>query len=127
MTSVIASDLHLGSRNCQAALFARFLRAPFDQLILNGDILNSVNLKKLGGVLEFVKRRSVHYARNLGCHGVITAHTHFSEDEWIDDVHYLNTGCWVDRPCTYVVAENDRPRLCHWDEADSVAKERTRL
>jgi UDP-2,3-diacylglucosamine pyrophosphatase LpxH len=237
MITVVASDLHLGSRNCQAALFGRLLQTEFDRLILNGDILNSVNLKKLkpehwdvlsrlrdiarcrelillrgnhdgipatgaslgqadvlpmllgvplhheyhlemgdrhylilhgdrfdptlnapiltdaadwcyqamqklnkkaakwlkrrvkklGGVLEFVKRRSVHYAKSLGCQGVIAGHTHFSDDEWIDNVHYLNSGCWVDRPCTYLVAEEDRFRLCYWDEAESTARERKRF
>jgi UDP-2,3-diacylglucosamine pyrophosphatase LpxH len=237
MTTVVASDLHLGSRNCQAALFAKFLQTDFDRLILNGDILNSLNLKKLkaehwtvlsrlrdiarrrelilirgnhdgspaagndlgqadvlptllgvplhheyqlemgdrhyliihgdrfdptlhapiitdaadwcyhavqkvnkkmakwlkrrvkklGGVLEFVKRRSVHYAKSLGCQGVITAHTHFSDDEWIEDVHYLNSGCWVDRPCTYLIAENDRFTLRHWDEDEPMVRERKRF
>jgi UDP-2,3-diacylglucosamine pyrophosphatase LpxH len=237
MTTLIASDLHLGARNCQAGLIARFLHLDFDRLILNGDILNSVNLKKLkpehwavldrlrdlarrrevifirgnhdgipaagtglgqvdvvpmllgvplhqeyqmdigdrhylvlhgdrfdptlnapiltdaadwcynavqkvnkkaakwlkrrvkklGGVLEFVKRRSVHYARSLGCDGVITGHTHFSDDEWIDDVHYLNAGCWVDRPCTYLVVEQDRIKLCHWDEGEPTPTARRRL
>lgn len=225
MKTLILSDIHLGSRNSQAVLVSCVLRTDFDRLILNGDTVNSLNLKKLkpghwqvvaqlreiarerelilirgnhdgrrsgdtsfgpldvlatllgvplheeyrlkaggreylvlhgdcfdptlswplltdaadwcyhatqklnkkaakwlkrrvkrlGGVVEFVKRRSAHYARNAGCQGVITGHTHFCDDEWIDGMHYVNSGCWVDRPCTYVAVTSHQVRLCYWD------------
>jgi UDP-2,3-diacylglucosamine pyrophosphatase LpxH len=231
MTTLIVSDIHLGSRNCQASWFARLLESDFERLVINGDLINSVNFKKLpaehwavlgrlrdlararevvllrgnhdgaaccgsplgqadvlpallgvemrteyrlemagrrylvlhgdrfdptlytpiltdaadwcyqaiqkvnkkaakwlkrrakklGGVLEFVKRRAVHYARSLGCDGVITGHTHFCDDAWIDGVHYLNTGCWVDRPCTYVTGRGSEISICHWDEQGPIA------
>src|SRR5260370_11838295 len=41
-------------------------------------------VKKLGGVVEFVKRRSAHHAKANGFQGIITGHTHFHDDEWID-------------------------------------------
>src|SRR5262245_60241750 len=47
MTTLILSDLHLGSRNCQARCIGRALDAEFDCLILNCDTVNSLNLKKL--------------------------------------------------------------------------------
>src|SRR5580692_9168946 len=47
MTTLIVSDIHLGSRNSQTALLSGLLETSFDRLILNGDILNSLNLKKL--------------------------------------------------------------------------------
>jgi UDP-2,3-diacylglucosamine pyrophosphatase LpxH len=190
MRTIIVSDIHLGSKNSQAGWLSQFLETDFDRLIVNGDIINNLNLKKLkdahwtvldklrrigrdrelimirgnhdgkgvakeglcaanmlstllgvpcheeyqlemgnrhylllhgdrfdptvhrpiitdtadwcyqtvqkvnkkaakwlkrkvkklGGVLEFVKRRSIHYARSLGCQGVITGHTHFAAD-----------------------------------------------
>jgi len=230
MKTVIISDIHLGSKNCQAGWLLRFLGTNFDRLIVNGDTINNLNLKKLkdshwavldrlreiglqrelivirgnhdgrvtratglcpaevlpallgvpiqdeyqlemgnwhylilhgdrfdptvhrpiitdaadwcyqtvqkvnkkaakwlkrkvkkvGGVLELVKRESVRYVQALGCQGVITGHTHFPLDEWIDSVHYLNSGCWVDRPCTYLYAHNDRIELRTWD-ADTPA------
>jgi hypothetical protein len=67
--------------------------------------------------VEFVKRRSVKYAKFRQYDGIIAGHTHFSDDEWIDDVHYLNTGCWVDWPCTYVRIKKDQIRLYLWDES----------
>ena len=47
MKTLIVSDLHLGSRNSQALAFSRFLHSRFDRLILNGDTVNNLNLKKL--------------------------------------------------------------------------------
>ncbi len=47
MRTLILSDIHLGSRNCQAAQLAAFLDSQsFDRIVLNGDTINSVNLKK---------------------------------------------------------------------------------
>jgi UDP-2,3-diacylglucosamine pyrophosphatase LpxH len=48
MRTVILSDLHLGSRNCQAPELLDILRREScDRLILNGDTVNSLNLRKL--------------------------------------------------------------------------------
>lgn len=233
MLTLILSDLHLGSRNCQAAALSRLLQTRFDRLILNGDVVNSLNLKKikpkhwevvsqlrdlarkrelilirgnhdgdahddlafgppqvlatllgtelheeysvqvdgrrylvlhgdrfdptlnwpiitdtadwcyqttqkfnrkaarwlkhrakkLGGVVPIVKRRSVLYARDLGYEGVVAGHTHFCADEWIEGMHYLNSGCWVDNPCTYLSLQDDQIRLCHWHEPAVVLRE----
>jgi UDP-2,3-diacylglucosamine pyrophosphatase LpxH len=238
MKTLIISDVHLGSRNSQAKWLSRLLTTDFERLILNGDTVNSLNLKKfkrphwqviaqlralacerelvlirgnhdgshhggdafgpldvlatllgaelheeyrltvgsrqylvlhgdyfdptlswplltdaadwcyqatqklnkkaakwlkrrvkrLGGVVEFVKRRAVHYARKAGCQGVIAGHTHFCDDEWIEGIHYINSGCWVDRPCTYVAIEGNQVQLCTWDEsATEVATDRPRI
>ncbi len=47
MKTVIISDIHLGSKNCQASWLLRFLGTNFDRLIVNGDTINNLNLKKL--------------------------------------------------------------------------------
>ena len=50
MRTLILSDIHLGGRHCNVSLLNEVLdREPFDRLILNGDTLNSVNLRKLNG------------------------------------------------------------------------------
>jgi UDP-2,3-diacylglucosamine pyrophosphatase LpxH len=226
MKTLILSDLHLGSKNSQTDSIARVLRTDFDRLILNGDTINNLNLKKLkprhwkifghireiardrdvilirgnhdatpgaglhfgprhvlatllsvplreefrletdggdylvlhgdrfdstitwpiltdtadwcyhtvqkvnkkaakwlkrrvkklGGVIEFVKRRALYYARAQGCRGVIASHTHFADNEWVDGIHYLNTGCWTDHVCNYVTAQGADVRLCQWDD-----------
>lgn len=225
MTTIIISDLHLGSRNSQVGPLTQLLNTHFDRLILNGDTINNLNLKKLkpkhwrlmdrlrdvarerdlilvrgnhdvpsgasadgfgpnhvlatllgvplreeyrlrvaereylvlhgdrfdptlrwpmvtdaadlcyrtvqgvnkkaakwlkhrvkrlGGAIEFVKRRSVDHARTFGFDGIITGHTHFGDDDTIGGVRYLNTGCWVDWPCTYVFADAWTVELCQW-------------
>jgi UDP-2,3-diacylglucosamine pyrophosphatase LpxH len=48
MRTLILSDLHLGSRNCHATQVLQVLeREAFDRLILNGDTINNLNLRKL--------------------------------------------------------------------------------
>jgi UDP-2,3-diacylglucosamine pyrophosphatase LpxH len=48
MRTLILSDIHLGTHNCRAEQVLEALtRMPFDRLILNGDTINSVNLRKL--------------------------------------------------------------------------------
>jgi UDP-2,3-diacylglucosamine pyrophosphatase LpxH len=74
-------------------------------------------VKKAGGVVEFVKRGAAEYARSRGCDGVITGHTHFCDNDMVDGIHYINTGCWVDSPCTYVTLKDDVMTLMSWDEA----------
>jgi UDP-2,3-diacylglucosamine pyrophosphatase LpxH len=73
--------------------------------------------KHLCGVVASVQRGALQQARAQGYSGVITGHTHFCHDEAIEGLHYLNTGCWVDWPCTYVRADENGARLLHWDQA----------
>jgi UDP-2,3-diacylglucosamine pyrophosphatase LpxH len=225
MNFIILSDLHLGSRNCQVGPLSQILATHFDRLILNGDTINCLNLKKLkakhwrlidqlrqiarkrqlvlirgnhdvtsggsdgifgpsdvlatllgvplheefslkvggrsylvlhgdrfdptirwpivtdaadwcyrtvqgvnkkvahwvkrsvkqlGGAVEFVTQRAVDYAKFKGCDGIITGHTHFADDRRIRGVHFLNTGCWVDWPCTYISANASDIELKQW-------------
>jgi UDP-2,3-diacylglucosamine pyrophosphatase LpxH len=72
--------------------------------------------KRWGGVLEFVRGKSVAHAQRQGIQGVITGHTHFAEDSRVDDVHYLNTGCWTEYPCSYVAVDGGTVSLKHQSE-----------
>jgi len=230
MTTLIISDLHLGARNSRTDVLSQLLRSDFDQLILNGDTVNSLNfdrfrradwriveelkavgrerdlvlirgnhdgqadddaaagfgsldvlsdllgvemheeyelsladgrylvlhgdqfdrtlnltwvghtadwcysriqsmsrptarwlkgrVKHWGGVVASVKRGAIPYARERGCVGVITGHTHyFDDDVSADGFRYMNTGCWVDQPCSYIRIEHGHARLAHWEEA----------
>ncbi len=69
--------------------------------------------KRWGGVLEFVRARSIAHAEEEGYQGVITGHTHFAEDAVIGDLHYLNTGCWTEYPYSYVVVDGPNAELNH--------------
>jgi UDP-2,3-diacylglucosamine pyrophosphatase LpxH len=70
--------------------------------------------KHVCGVVGAVRRGALEHARGRGFAGVITGHTHFHHDERIEGLHYLNTGCWVDQPCSYVEVEGGAARLRHW-------------
>jgi UDP-2,3-diacylglucosamine pyrophosphatase LpxH len=67
--------------------------------------------RRWGGVLERVRRLAVEYARQCGCAGIVTGHTHYADDVTVDDIHYLNTGCWTEPPCAYGVVESGGVRL----------------
>lgn len=62
--------------------------------------------KKWGGVLEYVRNKSLEFAKQNGFAGIITGHTHFAEDSHHEGIHYLNTGCWTEHPCTYLSASS---------------------
>ena len=72
--------------------------------------------KRWSGVLEFVRGQSVTHAQKTGVAGVITGHTHFAEDSRVDGVHYLNTGCWTEYPCTYIAIDGATVSLKHPSE-----------
>jgi UDP-2,3-diacylglucosamine pyrophosphatase LpxH len=67
--------------------------------------------KKWGGILELVRSQSVVHARKRGFDGVVTGHTHYADDIHVDGVHYVNTGCWTEPPCTYVTLDAIGVRL----------------
>jgi UDP-2,3-diacylglucosamine pyrophosphatase LpxH len=73
-------------------------------------------VKHVGGVVTSVKQGATLRAQARGCTGVITGHTHYADDERCDGFHYLNTGCWVDSPCSYVRIENGHAQLEQWPE-----------
>jgi UDP-2,3-diacylglucosamine pyrophosphatase LpxH len=238
MTTIILSDLHLGARNSRGDLITRVLRTDFDQLILNGDTVNSLNfdrfrrtdwkivrmlqeiarerdlvlirgnhdgdrdetgeefssLNLLGdllgtelredyevavsggrylimhgdqfdhtlnltwvgkvadwcynrlqevskptarwlksrvkhtcGVVDAVIAGGIPYARERDCIGFIAGHTHYPDDETIDGIRYLNTGCWVDSPCTYVRIERGHAELLRWDDRATVSQSQLEL
>jgi UDP-2,3-diacylglucosamine pyrophosphatase LpxH len=67
--------------------------------------------KKWGGVLEFVRDQSIRLARQEGYAGIVTGHTHFPDDVNVDGIHYVNTGCWTEPPCTYATVDDGQIRL----------------
>ena len=45
-------------------------------------------------------------AKHYGCNGVICGHIHTAEDKMLDDIHYLNSGDWVES-LTAIVEHRD--------------------
>jgi UDP-2,3-diacylglucosamine pyrophosphatase LpxH len=89
-------------------------------------------------IARMAKRNSKHYLRNTevvraeateeaaqkGCEGAVCGHTHFAEITEVEikgkKVIYCNTGCWTERPTTYLIIENGIPRLEVYEKKDAV-------
>lgn len=72
--------------------------------------------KYLTGVVAGVMRGATARAAKGGYAGVVTGHTHYSDDGYMDGLRFLNTGCWVDWPCTAIEVSDGQARLVTWGE-----------
>lgn len=61
--------------------------------------------KRFCDVIARVRQRALDEIHNRQMSGVILGHTHFVEDVRCGDLHYLNSGCWTERPATFVGLE----------------------
>jgi UDP-2,3-diacylglucosamine pyrophosphatase LpxH len=71
--------------------------------------------KRFLSVVEQLRLRAVEHARRASFDGVILGHTHVLVDARGTDVHYLNCGCWTERPASFVAFESGRPGAFTWD------------
>lgn len=56
-------------------------------------------------------------ARRNGAHGAVCGHIHHPADRWINDVHYLNCGDWVESRTALVETLEGEMRIIHWSPA----------
>jgi UDP-2,3-diacylglucosamine pyrophosphatase LpxH len=73
--------------------------------------------KTFGGIVDKVKTGAISKAKSGGYEGVIAGHTHHADDDYIDGIHYLNTGSWVETPCHYVIVNNRSIGLAVWPDS----------
>jgi len=66
-------------------------------------------------VVERVQTSAVAAARARKLDGVILGHTHLVGDVQCGDVHYLNSGCWTEKPSTFVGIADGQARACTFD------------
>lgn len=66
---------------------------------------------------RIIQEKSVAYAQRKKCHAVCCGHTHQAKLHTEDEVHYYNSGCWTELPCTYLTVEDGLVQLhqVHWD------------
>lgn len=85
--------------------------------------------KRFLHVVEQVRRQAAAYAAERNCNGVILGHTHLSEESRESDIHYVNGGCWTERPGGFVAVADGRIVRGHWLLSEFVAtpEERRRL
>jgi UDP-2,3-diacylglucosamine pyrophosphatase LpxH len=67
-----------------------------------------------------VEERASEYARSKGCTAVCCGHTHHGYDRVNGSVHYWNSGCWTERPCTYLTIADGHIELHRF--VDSLAE-----
>jgi UDP-2,3-diacylglucosamine pyrophosphatase LpxH len=72
--------------------------------------------KHVTGVVTGVMRGATARAAAGGYAGVVTGHTHYPDDAYVGGIRFLNTGCWVDWPCTAIEVADGRARLVTWGE-----------
>ncbi len=66
-------------------------------------------------VVDLLKRRARIEARRRGMAGIVLGHTHVAEDEHQRGVHYLNSGCWTERPSTFVALQRGNVATYIWE------------
>jgi UDP-2,3-diacylglucosamine pyrophosphatase LpxH len=121
--AVFISDVHLGTRACQAERLTAFLRAyPAEQLYLVGDIIDFWAMKRevrwtraQNTVVQKILRR----ARN----GERVTFVPGNHDEALREHVGITLGdIRVERECIHVTAEGKRYLVLHGDEFDQVTR-----
>jgi len=51
------------------------------------------------------------YSMAKGADYVFCSHTHQAISKTVDGIHYFNSGCWIDRPSTYITVGEDGVRI----------------
>ena len=80
----------------------RFFRLPYWSL----SAFLKYKVKKAVEFISHFENAVVREARSRSCQGVICGHLHTPDDRYIDGIHYLNDGDWVES-CTALVKHTD--------------------
>ena len=75
-------------------------------------------------VTEVLKQRAIDEAAARGLSGVILGHSHLACEARSGGVHYLNCGCWTEKPSSFVGIRGGCARLYDWDPVARVAWQR---
>lgn len=60
---------------------------------------------------ERIRTEAVKYAKQIGANIVCTGHTHHAETTLVDSIWYGNSGCWTEKPCSYLTISNGAVHL----------------
>ncbi len=77
--------------------------------------------KRFCRVSRAIREGACETARAENHAGIIIGHSHVAEECVVDGVHYLNSGCWTELPCTFVGIREGRARTYAWHDGDHVA------
>ena len=70
-----------------------------------------------------IEEGSIELARKRDCHAVCCGHTHSACASTEQNVHYFNSGCWTELPCSYLTVTMGNVRV-HTFEAETVSATR---
>ena len=122
--SVFISDVHLGTRGCQAELLLDFIRhVECDTLYLVGDIVDGWKLSRAGWYWPQAHNDVVQKILRLARKGVSVIYVPGNHDEVIRDfcgVHF--GGVVVARDAIHETADGKRFLVMHGDEFDAVVQ-----
>lgn len=62
-----------------------------------------------------IREHAVVEARSRGLDGVILGHSHVTEERRIEEIHYLNCGCWTEQPSHFVGIRHGRAHTYQWE------------
>lgn len=71
--------------------------------------------KKFCRAIDNLQKHAIAEAHRRQVAGVILGHSHVSRDLRIDGVHYLNSGCWTEKPSSFVGVRDGVARRVYWD------------
>jgi UDP-2,3-diacylglucosamine pyrophosphatase LpxH len=66
-------------------------------------------------VTDVLRGRAIDEAQRRDFAGVILGHSHLACEARAAGVHYLNSGCWTEKPSSFVGIRGGRARLYDWD------------
>ena len=69
------------------------------------------NIKNIIKFVNNYEKLVIQEAKNGSYDGVICGHIHIAADKIIEDIHYLNTGCWTDPLCSFIVDNGNNLEL----------------
>jgi UDP-2,3-diacylglucosamine pyrophosphatase LpxH len=61
-----------------------------------------------------MRNRALAVAEERQLTGVITGHTHIQEDDWYGGTHYINSGCWTEKPSGFIGIRRNEIRTYQW-------------
>jgi UDP-2,3-diacylglucosamine pyrophosphatase LpxH len=75
---------------------------------------------------RLIEEKSRLYAAGLGCAAVCCGHTHVATANRSGEVHYFNSGCWTEVPCSYLTVQDGHVELrsfSHKETSGTAARE----
>jgi hypothetical protein len=77
--------------------------------------------KRFLHVIKQIRKNAVAEAHDRNIGGVIFGHSHVPCDESLDGIHFLNSGSWVEQPCSFVGIRQGTATQHWWDQTTRLA------